>query len=646
MPFRPPPTPAGQPAGMPVGRPPGARPAWLAARQSAGLFAVVLAAAAIGVALSRTTGGIAALWLANGLTIAALLQGERAQWPALLAGGLAGILLADVAMGIGVPASLGYVASNGVEIVTAAALLRWRLGGAPDLTAPRNLAAFVLAGPLAAAAISAALTGALLAALPDAPGLPILGRWYVGHALGMAVMVPLGLMVLRREAVPLFATPLLARTLALLGGYAALLAVIFTQARLPLLFVPFPALLVVVAVLGAAGGTLAVLLTAGIALVGTLLDHGPLMLMPGATLPQRVGLLQLFIVMAAAMAFAVGAIVQERRRLTQMLVDQHARLAGSERLYRLLADHASDIISRIRLDGTRLYISPSVEEVLGWSVEEMMRPDWQKNVHPDDLERFTSVREALRNGAEQMRNTYRFRRKNGEWAWIEGRLSVVRGADGQPVESVGVLRDVTRQKETELALELAMMELAEQAATDGLTGLANRRRFDEALEREWRRAARAGETVALLMIDADHFKAFNDRHGHQAGDDCLRIIADCIAASIRRPHDLAARYGGEEFAVILPATVEAGAARIAGRICTAVSELNLAHAGAGAGHVTVSIGLACATPGSETTPAALLESADQALYAAKAGGRNRVEPGSAAPQRVVALSPAARRAAS
>ncbi len=163
--------------------------------------------------------------------------------------------------------------------------------------------------------------------------------------------------------------------------------------------------------------------------------------------------------------------------------------------------------------------------------------------------------------------------------------------------------------------------LSELAATDALTGLANRRTLDQRLRLEWERAQRSGEPLALLMIDVDHFKAFNDRHGHQGGDEALRNVARVIGSNIRRPADLAARYGGEEFAVILPDTDSDGASIIAEHIRSAVEHLPPADGDALS--VTVSIGLSTWDKRRRGSLEELLLSADRALYDAKHSGRNR-----------------------
>ena len=165
-------------------------------------------------------------------------------------------------------------------------------------------------------------------------------------------------------------------------------------------------------------------------------------------------------------------------------------------------------------------------------------------------------------------------------------------------------------------------ELAQLAATDALTGVANRRMLDQSLRHEWFRAQRSGKPLSLLMIDADHFRAFNDRHGHQAGDQALRELARVITANVRRPADLVARYGGEEFSVILAETDSAGAQQIAEHIRAAVEQLPSLNQDQSP--MTVSVGISTWTATSEISLEQLLFAADKALYQAKEGGRNRV----------------------
>jgi diguanylate cyclase (GGDEF)-like protein len=160
---------------------------------------------------------------------------------------------------------------------------------------------------------------------------------------------------------------------------------------------------------------------------------------------------------------------------------------------------------------------------------------------------------------------------------------------------------------------------------DSLTGLANRRSFDSALSREWQRAARTGRGVALVMVDVDHFKLFNDHYGHVAGDVCLQTVATAIADTVRQSTDTAARYGGEEFAIIIPDTDLIGAMRLADRLVKQINSLSVPHLGAPTGTLSVSAGVAAfIPPHGHHGAAALVEAADAALYRAKSAGRGRV----------------------
>jgi diguanylate cyclase (GGDEF)-like protein len=172
-------------------------------------------------------------------------------------------------------------------------------------------------------------------------------------------------------------------------------------------------------------------------------------------------------------------------------------------------------------------------------------------------------------------------------------------------------------------LEESNRKLAALTTTDGLTGVSNRRGFDLALENEWRRAARTGQTLALAMLDVDHFKKYNDRYGHLAGDTCLRTVAELITTHGRRSTDLVARYGGEEFALLAAATDATDAFGVAQAICGELARRAIPHEDSPFGVVTISIGVAVLTPGEHNTPPMLVKLADEALYKAKEKGRNQ-----------------------
>ena len=207
---------------------------------------------------------------------------------------------------------------------------------------------------------------------------------------------------------------------------------------------------------------------------------------------------------------------------------------------------------------------------------------------------------------------------NGDWRSIRTRLA----EDGT---AMAVVSDITATKQAEIALRLSAEQLRNLAETDGLTGIVNRRAFDEAFARETAGSARKNTPFSLLMVDIDRFKAYNDTYGHPAGDQCLRVVSKCLRQSVSRPADIVARYGGEEFVVLLPATSAKGAMIVAEQFARLLSQENIVHTGSEFGRVTASIGISCATGATlRLNPNRLLIEADAALYDAKTQGRNRI----------------------
>jgi diguanylate cyclase (GGDEF)-like protein len=198
--------------------------------------------------------------------------------------------------------------------------------------------------------------------------------------------------------------------------------------------------------------------------------------------------------------------------------------------------------------------------------------------------------------------------------------------EGAPRHCLIQINDVSIAVAREKLLREQTMVLRSQTFSDGLTGIANRRHFDVAMEKEHRRAKRGGTPLSLLMIDIDHFKAYNDHYGHQKGDQCLIQVAAALAGMLKRPCDLMARYGGEEFAMILPETDVEQATMMAETIRARAHELGIVHerSGTDTHQVTVSIGIATQKVDAPVEMEALIGAADRALYQAKRAGRNRI----------------------
>lgn len=212
-----------------------------------------------------------------------------------------------------------------------------------------------------------------------------------------------------------------------------------------------------------------------------------------------------------------------------------------------------------------------------------------------------------------------------------GNILMARSASRANGGWIIVVSDVTRIRRAELEIRAMAEKLEILATTDGLTGLANRRNLDERVEREVARCRRSRQPIALMMIDIDYFKLYNDTYGHQAGDECLRLVGQALKAGLNRPGDFVARFGGEEFCVVLPDTEEAGAFVLGERLRLAVEAIAVVHSAAPSGSVTISCGVACMIPGgTATTAQELISRADRSLYVSKQLGRNKVTSWSAA----------------
>lgn len=298
-----------------------------------------------------------------------------------------------------------------------------------------------------------------------------------------------------------------------------------------------------------------------------------------------------------------------------------AVLAASEARFRLLAENTADLITRVDARGLREFASPACRDLFGYAPGELLGGRPTDLSHPDDADALGAMVALLVSGRPAAPVQYRARRRDGRYVWVETSGRPL-GADQGAILS---MRDISRRKLAEDRLAAANVQLARLARQDGLTGLANRRAFDEAFAQELARAAREDRTVGLIIADVDKFKIYNDTYGHPAGDEVLKRVGATLASIAQRPGDLAARYGGEEFAAVLADTGGGGARQVAEAFRAAVEAATLPHAGSTTGYVTVSVGVVAVRPAhGSLQPVDVLRQADEALYAAKAAGRNRV----------------------
>ena len=314
---------------------------------------------------------------------------------------------------------------------------------------------------------------------------------------------------------------------------------------------------------------------------------------------------------AAAVDAGLALAMAERARLV-------ARMRKSEMRYRMLADYSQDLVLRVRADGKRLYVSPSAKEVMGWEPDELLGLELNV-VHPDDRAMRQQVMDRVVASGQPGTATYRVLHKDGHYVWVESVARLIPSVDGDgTMDIILAARDVSLRVAAEQALHKSQLELEKQARVDSLTGLANRRQFDERLALAVARSQRPGLPVALLYLDIDHFKQINDSHGHGIGDQVLQVFAERLVGCVRAG-DLAARLGGDEFVVLvedaqLPQAAEAIARKL---VATMGDEIVVDDIRVRA---TTSIGIAYCP--FQTSVPTLTAAADAALYGAKHAGRH------------------------
>lgn len=560
---------------------------------------------------------IAVVWAANGVLTAFLLLSSSGSWKWLLLAAWIGNLAAGLWLHRPLLLGASIACANVTEAGSAAFLLRRVFAQASDLVSSRAMVSFlglaVVMAPVASGLLAAA--GYFAAYRVSVTGTFV--QWIPSHSLGMAIFMPFVLALSDPNLRRVFSSGRIARTVGILLLVFVISIAIFEQTHFALRFIYLPLLMLVAVEAGILGAVVSILEISIVGAFYILRSHVPLWMERGASIPGHILLLQcaMLVLLISVVPFAA---VLERQRQLQTCLRQQVEM------YRLLADNSRDIVVLANLDGRRLYVSPAVQQTLGWSREEWTDRDSVEFMHPDDVPAFRRLLREMLRGKDSEEFRYRTLHKDGKYMWMEANLRVLPDkATGKPAAFVANIRDVSLRVDAEQKLAAAHHLVEMQAQRDSLTELANRRRFDDILEKEWRRGRRTGSPLTLLMVDIDRFKRINDTFGHRAGDACLRSLAAILGKFARRPGDAATRYGGDEFALLLPDVNEASAATIADSLCMKVREQAFQIGVGRAIALTVSVGIATQVPDQNTRADGLVEAADKALYAAKQEGRNR-----------------------
>jgi diguanylate cyclase (GGDEF)-like protein/PAS domain S-box-containing protein len=573
---------------------------------------------ALATAIIRSVYGAHLIWIANGVLLAFLLLASRRHWPALLATGLAAQLVANALTGLPWRINLLLTALNLLEVVVATLLLRGRSTLPPKFTDRSYILRFVGFGVLAAPLATGGLYSLITAFWPSLGATATPFEWMASDSLGIAIAAPVCVAILRGD----FNNT---HTFKRHWSYLLLLCIFtlatFGQNSLPMIFFIYPLLTMVLVRLGMGWAAISTLYVAVIGSWLTLHGEGPFapahLLVP----EQSILLLQIFISAAVLLLFCIFVVLERE----QSVIRQLEKIAA---LHALVSENSRDAIILADLNGHRSYVSTAGEH-LGWKPEDLLTQGGVEMIHPDDQQRAQAIIHELNTGIESTMIECRIKKPDGEYIWVEASLRLVRDTEsGQPSGILNVIRDVSERKMAEKKLQEAYNAVEALAVTDALTGLANRRRFDQYLAMEWRRSMREQQPLSLLMLDADKFKAYNDTYGHQRGDNCLKQIAEACMDVVSRPGDLIARFGGEEFVVVMPNTMSAGALHVANEICAALRSRRLPHSGNAPGIVTISAGCATLVPKFGKHAPDLIEMADKALYKAKFNGRDQVCDGS------------------
>jgi diguanylate cyclase (GGDEF)-like protein/PAS domain S-box-containing protein len=555
------------------------------------------------------------IWVSNGVLLTYLLLAPRWRWPGYLIAGIAGMAFGSVLIREPLNTIFLYNPLNLVEVMIGALFLRTKSTQLPRFTDRRYLLKFVGFAVLAGPIVAGLLLLLVMQIWKHTAQPKIFLDWVIGDGLGTAVIVP--------TFAAIFATRF--RDFASLRKHwqypfllVAVTVAAFSQNRMPLFILIFPILVLLLMRLGLGWAALATLFVAASASWHSIHGYGPFAISGSAYSVGASIQLQFFLACCIFMIYLVSVILEERD-------ETEYRLQKVSSIHSMVTDNSRDVILLADLDGRCTYVSPAIEGMNGWKPEELIDQKLSEQTHPDDRAKVEDAVHRLRHGSEGAIIEYRTQKRDGEYIWVESSLRLFRHRRTRiPAGSLSLVRDITERKHNESLLLKAYQALEELAVVDALTGVANRRRFNEYLATEWSRSARLEKPISLLLVDADSFKQHNDSHGHLSGDRCLKQIGDAAIEAAKRAEDLVARFGGDEFAVILPNTDNQGAVDVGIKIREALAQSNPVRDDDSEEPVTVSIGCATLVPKLGDHAETIIQMADEALYEAKRKGRNQL----------------------
>ncbi|MDO7834231.1 diguanylate cyclase [Sphingobium sp. HBC34] len=567
---------------------------------------VYFVAASAALLLSRFEGGLAFIWVANAFLMAELLTSRTSYWPRTLMVCAVASAAATALFGMGLMAAAPMAVINILESLIVALLCRRFVPDHRVTGSIRSLAIFILALTAVADTVTGLLAAGVAASLTPVPFAASFWQWYTGHALGGLTCAPILIMLLQGELGRwLRKTPRHGKveTVVLLALFALSTVHIFYWARYPMLFAPLLPLVLIAFRVGQMGAAASIILLALIGGTATMSGVGPLTIIPVPP-GDRVQFFQFYVALSFLLSMPIAAELHARRRLFRMLEESETR-------FRAIAEHSGDIVLNISVAGLIEYASPSAHEQIGCAPELLVGQSAANLVDPQDRAVVIAAhRRALIQPGSIHKVEFRPLVSAGDLDWCEMVTRAVVDEHGEPNGVVSTIRDISRHKARQRALQ-------QVAARDSLTGADSRRAFLDKLDAEIQRT-RIGARSSLLLIDIDYFKAVNDRFGHGAGDQVLSAFVARLRPGLRGV-DSIGRLGGEEFAILLADSDIDRSSLVCERLRILLEE-PITVGGGQAIRVTFSAGLVELKGDADRS--VLLEAADKALYRAKHSGRN------------------------